>query len=46
MKAKNRRRVTERALKTVASADDKSDTDAFTDEQELVNEDEFEKIVL
>jgi len=29
--------VTERALKTVEFADDKQETNAFTDEQELFN---------
>jgi len=44
--AENRRRVTERALKTVNSTDDEEETDAFADEQELFNEVEIEKFVL
>jgi len=38
--------VTHRALKTLESADDESETDAFTDEQQLYNEVEIEKCVL
>jgi len=30
--------VTQTALKTIESADDKKETDAFTDEQELFSE--------
>ena len=41
--AKNRRKVTKRALQTMMSADD---TDAFADEQELCDEVEIDKFVL
>ena len=37
IKAKDRRRVKERALKTVKSLDDKEETNAFTDEHENKN---------
>ena len=38
--------MTEWTLKTVESADDEWETDAFTDEQELFNDVEIEKFVL
>jgi len=46
IKANNKRRVTQRALKTLESAGDKQETDAFTDQQQLFNEVEVEKFVL
>jgi len=45
-KVKNRRRVTERAIKTLEFADDEEETDAFTNEQGLFNKVEIEKFVL
>ena len=44
--AKNRRKVTKRALQTMMSADDIQETDAFADEQELCDEVEIDKFVL
>ena len=44
--AKNRRKVTKRALQTMTSADDIQETDAFADEQELCDEVEIDKFVL
>jgi len=46
IKANNKLRVTQRALKTLESADDEQETDAFTNEQQLFNEVEIEKFVL
>ena len=46
VKAKDRRRVTERVLKTVKSLDYKEGTDAFTDEHELSDKKEIEKFGL
>ena len=46
IKAKDRRRVTERTLKIVQSADDEEETDCFTDEHELCNEVEIKRFVL
>ena len=43
--AKNRRKVTKRALQTMMSADDIQETDAFADEQELCDEVEIDKFV-
>ena len=44
--AKNRRKVTKRALQTMMSADDIQETDAFADEQELCDEVEIDEFVL
>ena len=44
--AKNRRKVTKRALQTMMAADDIQETDAFADEQELCDEVEIDKFVL
>ena len=44
--AKNRRKVTKRALQTMMSADDIQETDAFADEQDLCDEVEIDKFVL
>ena len=38
--------VTQRALRTLESADDEQETDAFSNEQQLFNEVEIEKFVL
>ena len=44
--AKNRRKVTKRALQTMMSADDIQETDAFADEQELCVEVEICVVIL
>ena len=44
--AKNRRKVTKRALQIMMSADDIQETDAFADEQELCDEVGIDKFLL
>ena len=46
IKAKDRLRVTEQALKATESSDDKKETDTFTHQSELFNEVKIEKFVL